>query len=171
MPLDRNHPKYAVLARAAHTFPVIDHHAHPLLKASERHSESLLGVVSEARDAALRDAPHTLAGRRALRQLEALLGPTAAQSTTADLNHRWGAVDAARNALEYEELCKKCFEPAGIACLLLDDGLGGAETRRTAADLAWHDRLTTAPTRRILRVEVVAEVHLPLLSQCSFLLK
>lgn len=42
--------------------------------------------------------------------------------------------------------------------MLLDDGLGGVE--EFAEGYAQHDRFTTSPTKRIVRVEIVAEVRL-----------
>ncbi|KAG6325707.1 hypothetical protein ID866_13382 [Astraeus odoratus] len=47
------------------------------------------------------------------------------------------------------------MKPSGIQCVLLDDGLSGV------ADLAegykWHDQLTVSPTKRIVRIEFVAQ--------------
>ncbi|KAF8216413.1 amidohydrolase-domain-containing protein [Mycena galopus ATCC 62051] len=39
--------------------------------------------------------------------------------------------------------------------MLLDDGLGGVE--EFAEGYAWHDKFATSPTKRIVRVEIVAE--------------
>jgi hypothetical protein len=148
--------EYPALLRVTQTFPASDNHAHPLLKQERRADVSFLGLVSEAHGSALDDAIHTLAGRRAIRQLYSLY----ILPVTSDINHgpkgQWNALSAARSDMQYEELCKRCFEPAVIACLLLDDGLGGVEEK--CAPLKWHDRFTMAPTRRIVRIEVIAQV-------------
>ncbi len=46
---------------------------------------------------------------------------------------------------------------ARIQCLLIDDGLGGV--KEMGEEYQWHDRYTHNPTRRIVRVEVVAQVR------------
>ncbi|OBZ74438.1 Protein fluG [Grifola frondosa] len=44
--------------------------------------------------------------------------------------------------------------PTRIQCILIDDGLGSAWTLH---HYKWHDQFTTSPTKRIVRVEIVAE--------------
>jgi hypothetical protein len=117
-------------------------HAHPLLSAQHREAFSFDGVVSEAGG----DSEYTLARYRALPQLASLY------NCAAD----WAVISEARSMLPYDELCSKSMSGTGIQCLLLDDGLGGVS--EYCETLSWHDKLTTSPTKRILRIEVFAEV-------------
>ena len=58
------------LVRVAITYPAIDNHAHPLLKAEHRDALNFDGVISEATGSALsEDAVNTLACYRATHQL------------------------------------------------------------------------------------------------------
>ncbi|KAJ7876825.1 amidohydrolase 2, partial [Mycena leptocephala] len=94
------------------------------------------------------DAVHTLACRRAVPQLGAILNM---HSPT------WDSIKAVRSQLPYSDLCDRFMHPSvtGIQCMLLDDGLGGVE--EFAEVYAWHDKFATSPTKRIVRVEIVAE--------------
>ena len=67
---------------------------------------------------------------RATRQLSRLLGcePT------------WTAVRDARTKLEYEELCRRCFDGQNVHALLLDEGLS---TVKLCERPAWHAKLTS----------------------------
>lgn len=137
------------LARVAFGYPAIDNHAHPLLKSQHRNQFPFEGLISEASGAALtEDAVNTLACYRATKQLCKLYRLSVEPS--------WQAVKHARMAVDYNMLCRVCMEPTKIQCLLLDDGLGGVE--QYAEDYQWHDRFTYSPTKRIVRIEVVAEV-------------
>jgi hypothetical protein len=143
--------RYPQLHNAAFTQSAIDNHAHPLLRESERASLPFEGLISEASgDALVNDAPHTLACLRATLQLAEFLEIPAEEAT-------WDAVKARRAAMPYDALCARAFTQAGIHCLLIDDGLGGV--KEMAEDYAWHDRLTPGKTKRIVRVEIEAEVH------------
>lgn len=152
----------AQLARVALSYPAIDNHAHPLLKAAHRNEFPFEGLVSEASGAALtQDAVHTLACFRATQQLRQVLGLKGEPT--------WEAVKAAREKLEYDALCKLFMDSTGIQCILIDDGLGGSS--QYAEDYKWHNRFTRSPTKRIVRVEVLAEVrlltpHKPTRTQC-----
>lgn len=131
-------------------YPAIDNHAHPLLKEVYRSEVNFDGLISEAQGPALaEDALHTLACYRATRQLGSLY-----EGVRDDPS--WEDLKAARAKVPYDELCRKCFEPAKIQCLLLDDGLGGVE--ELCEDYRWHDGLSRSPSKRIIRVEVVAQV-------------
>jgi len=141
-------PRYPALYNAALTHPAIDNHAHPLLRSSCRSELPFEGVISEAEGAALtEDAAHTLACFRATRQLARLFGLGADAS--------WEDVKRHRDGMDYEELCRLCFEKSGIEVILIDDGLGVSEM---AEGYQWHDRFTKGKTRRIVRVEIEAEV-------------
>lgn len=139
----------AQLARVALGYPAIDNHAHPLLKAEHRSVFEFEGLISEATGKALtEDAIHTLACFRATQQLNQVLGLKGEPT--------WEAVKQARGAMDYEKLCKTFMESTGIQCILIDDGLGGSS--QYAEGYKWHDKFTRSPTKRIIRIEVLAEV-------------
>ncbi|GJE88904.1 hypothetical protein PsYK624_049920 [Phanerochaete sordida] len=138
----------AELARVALSYPAIDNHAHPLLKAEHRAKFAFEGLISEASgDALMRDAVHTLACFRATAQLGQILG------IKGELT--WEKVKEARDAMDYDRLCKMFLDPTGIQCILIDDGLGGSA--EYAEEYRWHDKFTRSKTKRIVRVEVLAE--------------
>ena len=60
---------YPKLERACDTYPIIDNHAHNLLKASQRSSFPFEGLTTEAAGPAVSDAIFTIAHMRATRQL------------------------------------------------------------------------------------------------------
>jgi len=141
--------KFPALRKTALTFPAIDNHAHPILREDNRNTFPYEGVISEANGEALtRDATHTLACLRATPQLAELLGLPRSAS--------WEEVKATRQAYDYEVLCKDSFKDAGIETILIDDDLGDPNI---AHEIAWHDQFTGSRCRRIVRVEIVAEVR------------
>ncbi|KAF9463301.1 amidohydrolase 2 [Collybia nuda] len=144
---ERNQPEFPQLYKSAFTYPAIDNHAHPLLRPEHRDHIDIPfdGVISEAGGVALQDSIHTLACYRAASQLSELYQLEGAS---------WNDVKTHRSQVDYIDLCKQCIKPTGIQCILLDDGLGLPEL---AADYTWHDQFTHSPTRRIVRIEVVAE--------------
>ncbi|KAG7087501.1 hypothetical protein E1B28_013462 [Marasmius oreades] len=138
------------LAQAAFNFPVIDNHAHPLLKSEYRDKFPFESLISEASGNALtQDAPYTLACFRATAQLAPLLD--------LDENVTWDDVKARRAEIPYLALCKRFMVSCQIQCLLLDDGLEGVA--EYAEGLGWHSH-NFGDTRRIVRVEVEAETIL-----------
>jgi hypothetical protein len=148
MVVTNHQPDFPQLYTSAFTFPAIDNHAHPLLKAQHRSSFPFEGLISEAEGEALsRDSTHTLACLRATAQLRKVFKLESAS---------WDDIKAARVKLDYRDLCKMFLEPTGIQCILLDDGLGGVH--EFAEDYTWHDQFTTSRTKRIVRIEIVAEV-------------
>lgn len=134
-------------------YPAIDNHAHPLLKDTHRYSFSFDGVISEASGSAAADSINTLACSRATIELGQLFQIT--KSEGEDVT--WDDVKAVRDAMSYEDLCRLCFRQTKIQCMLLDDGLTGVA--EMAEGLQWHDQFTRSPTKRIVRVEHVAEVR------------
>ena len=56
----------------------------------------------------------------------------------------------------YEELCQRNMKPAGIVSLLLDDGMDKIE--ELCYGYKWHDRFVATPSKRIVRVETLAQV-------------
>ncbi|KAI0049722.1 hypothetical protein FA95DRAFT_1537733 [Auriscalpium vulgare] len=140
-------PSSESLADVCRTYPAIDNHAHPLLAAAHRTAVPFEGLVSEADGAALADSVHTLACFAATRTLAQLYGLTKEVV--------WDDVKAKRDKINYDDLCALCFRDAHIQCILLDDGLGGVQ--EMSEGFRWHDRFTKSPTRRIVRVEVLAQ--------------
>ncbi|KAI9439464.1 amidohydrolase 2 [Russula earlei] len=134
-------------------YPAIDNHAHPLLTEENRARLAFEGLASEAEGAALDDAVYTLPLAAARRDLVRLYGLPRHAS--------WEDVKEHRSARAYDELCRLCFSKARTQCILIDDGLGGVN--EMAEGFRWHDRYTASPTRRIVRVEVVAQVRNDLL--------
>jgi len=144
----------ADLRKVVFTYPAIDNHCHPLLQESHRNAVQIDGVLSEATGAALtEDAVHTLAGYRATKHLSRLYSGLSDRYT-------WEEIKEHRTGREYEELCRQNFEPAHIQCLLIDDGLRGVE--EMCERYTWHDQFTSSPSKRIVRVEVIAEVSFSL---------
>lgn len=139
----------AELARVALTYPAIDNHAHPLLAEIYRDVYPFEGLISEASPGLglSHDATTTLACYRATLQLAKLFGTNSEQ---------WEEIKQIRSTIDYQTLCRLCFQPTRIQCLLLDDGLGGVA--QYAESYRWHDRLVQSPTKRIVRVEMLAEV-------------
>lgn len=158
-------PDFRELEAVCLRYPAIDNHAHPLLRSSHRHAIPFDGVISEASGLAAADAIHTVACYRATIELGRLFQINKSQDPSMNASHdgligsedvTWDDVKAARDRLTYEDLCSLCFGPTRIQCLLLDDGLGGVA--EMAEDYTWHNQFTWSPSRRIVRVEVVAEV-------------
>ncbi|KAJ3503636.1 hypothetical protein NLJ89_g8342 [Agrocybe chaxingu] len=139
---------FPALHHAAFTHPATDNHAHPILRAASRSRLLFEGVFSEASGQALmQDAIHTLAGRRATKQLAKLYGLNDGTS--------WEEVKRHRDCIDWEDLCLLCFEKAGIESVLVDDGLGGSgEWVEGYKSLA---RFIRGDAKRIVRVEVEAE--------------
>jgi uncharacterized protein len=123
--------------------PLIDHHAHNLLTAEAAAQTPFRAAFTEAYDpAVLNDhAQHTLFYRRSLREIAAVLECDPAEE----------AVLARRNQLGHEELAARFFRAANLEMVMLDDGFLPGRILPTD----WHDRLV--PTRRILRMEALAE--------------
>ncbi|KAK4540874.1 hypothetical protein LTR36_008816 [Oleoguttula mirabilis] len=137
------------------TCPVIDNHAHNILRPHQLKAANLLTITTEASGDALEDAPKSLAHLRAVRQLRKLYG----LPQDAD----WAAIVGKRVELlerDPDALMKKCFE--GTQTILIDDGLdSGANIERWS----WHDKYTLSPCKRIVRIETVAADILSALHQ------
>ncbi|PWW71963.1 glutamine synthetase/guanido kinase [Tuber magnatum] len=131
----------AELQGLINTHPIIDNHAHNLLRNETSTSPPLESIVTEASGLALNDAARTLAHARAVTQLSGLLScaPT------------WEAIMDKRRTIDYEAWTKRCL--SGTQCLLIDDGLDGGAVH----PYDWHDRYTSSPSKRLVRVETLAE--------------
>jgi hypothetical protein len=129
------------------TYPAIDNHAHPLLV--DDSTLDFTGAISEARGDALPAAYTSLAAMRAAHQLGPLYGLEQVDPT-------WESLLEARRSLpnEKSEIRDACFQAARLQCLLLDDGLPGK-----CESIPSHDQYTISPSKRIVRIEVVAEVR------------
>jgi len=137
---------YPKLYQTAYDFPAIDNHAHPLLKADYRDHFPFENLFSEAEGDALLDSEHTLPCMQATSALGLAL-------RLDDVS--WSNVKAKRADINWLDLCHMWMRNTKIHCLLLDDGLGGVED--LAESYQWHDKFTSSPTLRIVRIEVVAE--------------
>jgi hypothetical protein len=153
--LQRSSLRYIVF-----NYPAIDNHAHPLLKEEYRQSLAFEGSISEARPDTIGEAVYSLPGYRATRQLAELYG--------LDPDVGWEEIKRYRDSLAYDQLCNMNMKRSGIQCLLLDDGLRGAQ--EMANDLSWHGRFTNNSVYRLVRIEAVAEVRIrhPRIHRCCY---
>ncbi|VUC20214.1 unnamed protein product, partial [Clonostachys rosea] len=130
------------LTRCVHETPIIDNHAHPLLKPSARAKHPLLAIATEASGDALESTFSSLAHVRAVNQLSRVLGCEPA----------WDAVRgaiAARWEGDMEGWTGRCL--AGIHTVLVDDGLDGDD----ALPYDYFDGFTPGSSKRIVRIEFV----------------
>ncbi|KAI0456533.1 amidohydrolase-domain-containing protein [Xylaria acuta] len=137
--------QHDLLNTAIDITPIIDHHAHPLLKSEFMGDHPLLSIATEAYGDALAHTSSSLAHIRAVKQLAQILGcePT------------WDAVAsniAQKRATAPQTWVQQCLD--GIETILVDDGLGSPEK---AELYSWHDSFTKNKCKRIVRIESVAE--------------
>lgn len=132
---------------AIHQTPIIDNHAHPLLKPSKLGKYPLLTVATEAHGPALDSSRRSLAHIRAVRQLSQVLG----------CDKTWEAVEKVigeRRETDYEAWTERCLE--GIECVLVDDGLDAGDD---VDGYDYFDGFTRGKSKRIVRIEpIVAEL-------------
>ncbi|KAH9906906.1 glutamine synthetase [Xylariomycetidae sp. FL2044] len=124
--------------------PIIDNHAHPLLRLENIGKYPLLSVTSEAHGDGLDDCRSSLAHIRAVKHLAQELG----------CDETWEAVEAAigqRRKGSYDSWVKQCLR--GIETILVDDGLDGMDQ---VESYSWHDKFTQSKCKRIVRVEALA---------------
>lgn len=132
------------LIEAVETTPIIDHHAHNLLLASDIDGHDFMAATSEATGPALKYASSTLSHLRAVKQLSEILKCEPA----------WEAVEGALKQKRNEPnnaWARKCFH--GIETILIDDGLDPS----SVYPYNWHDQLTRSKCKRVVRIERVAE--------------
>ncbi|KAI0203889.1 amidohydrolase-domain-containing protein [Astrocystis sublimbata] len=135
----------ALLDRVIDATPIIDHHAHPLLKREFMSDCPLLSITSEANGDALQHTRSSLAHIRAVNQLAQVLHcePT------------WDAVASSilqQRGNSHETWIRQCLD--GIETILVDDGLG---IPGKAESYSWHDSFTKSACKRIVRIESVVE--------------
>ncbi|PNS21611.1 hypothetical protein CAC42_970 [Sphaceloma murrayae] len=134
------------LQNVIETCPIIDNHAHNLLRSDKRDTYSLLSCVTEATGDALQDTPRSLAHLRAVKQLRELYG--------CDVGVGWNELLTKRAELvsaDPDDLTRRCL--AGIHTILIDDGI---DRESTVHSYQWHDQFTTGKNKRIVRIETVA---------------
>jgi len=143
------HPKPTIehLRHVVSNFPIIDNHAHNLIQSAYVDTVPLESITTEANGPALRDSFKSLSHLRAARQLRKLYECPDDADWEELLEQRveWLKTDPDR-------LTHQCFQ--GVHALLIDDGLAGPEK---VYPYHWHDRYTKAPSKRIVRIETVAE--------------
>lgn len=140
-------PTIEQLRHVALNFPIIDNHAHNLILPTHADSVPFESITSEAQGRALRDTFKSLAHLRAAKQLRELyeLDDEANWEDILEQREEWLRSDP-------ERFTQRCFE--GVSALLIDDGLAGPGK---VHPYDWHDRFTDAPSKRIVRIETVAE--------------
>jgi glutamine synthetase len=140
-------PTITQLTHVANHYPIIDNHAHNLLIPAYLDTIPFESITSEAQGRALRDTFKSLSHLRAARQLRQLYEcpDDADWGDILDQRTEWLKSDS-------ERLYRKCFQ--GIHSILIDDGLAEPEK---VYPYSWHDQYTTAPCKRIVRIETVAE--------------
>jgi len=126
--------------------PVLDHHAHGLMRPELFPMVSYAGCFTEARDPEqiASHVPLTLSYRRNLREVAELLG----------VDPDEGAITARREAMGVEAYAQKFFEAARIDAVFLDDGFAPEQLQ----PVGWHERFFAVA--RILRLEAHAEAIL-----------
>lgn len=126
--------------------PVVDNHGHNILRPRQLKSADFLTITTEASGDALEDTKKSLSHIRAVKQLQTLY------ELPEDAD--WPAIVGKRTELlerDADALMKKCFE--GTATILIDDGLDSGDN---IEPYSWHDKYTTSPCKRIVRIEAVA---------------
>jgi hypothetical protein len=138
-------PNINDLRKVIQTHPLIDNHAHNLLRPEGLSAHPFESITSEATGEALQDTVHSLSHLRAVKQLAELF----------DCEEDWADILKARESAvdrDYEGLVKKCFE--GTASILMDDGLDP----EGVYPYKWHDKFCRpGGTKRIVRIEAVAQ--------------
>lgn len=136
----------ASFLRAVRTTPIIDNHAHPLLRPAAAWTLPLLCITTEADGSALDATATSLPHLRAVKQLAQVLGcePT------------WAAVSSVveekrKRKDEHEGWVRTCL--AGIHSVLVDDKIG---VRGDNEAFDYFDVFTPAAAKRIVRIEHVA---------------
>jgi hypothetical protein len=107
--------------------------------------EGLECIVSEAAGPALRHATHGLSHYQAVEQLSKLY----------QCEPTWEAIKTYRSTVGFSQITQKCFEASRIECILMDDLF--ASSGKSPYSYTWHDKLTTSKTKRIVRIESLAE--------------
>ncbi|KAI9740323.1 MAG: hypothetical protein M1834_004902 [Cirrosporium novae-zelandiae] len=124
--------------------PMIDNHAHNLLRPSHLSAHPFESITTEANGEALDHTRFSLSHVRAVKQLAEFF----------DCDADWEAIKMSRKAslsLDSENITRKCFE--GIHTILMDDGLDTENVQR----YDWHKRFIPGTVYRVVRIEKEAE--------------
>jgi len=140
-----NRAEQEALRAAIHSTPIIDNHAHPLLKREHLSKHALLTMTSEAHGDALLSTKTSLAHFRAVKQLSRILG----------CENTWDAVEKqleSKRGADWAAWTRTCLQ--GIECVLVDDGLDDLDS----AETYWHfDKFTPSRSKEIVRIEPLVE--------------
>lgn len=128
------------LQAAIDALPLIDNHTHQIGVGYSHFG--LRAAFTEAGGDAQNDVVHTLIWKRSLRELGKLLNVPATED----------AIIARRAEMGEDAYTTLLLGRTNTAQLLVDDGLYGP-----MHDLSWHDQFTKTPTKRIVRLERLAE--------------
>lgn len=132
------------LLEAIKSTPIIDHHAHPLLKLGAVEKHPFLSIATEAHGDAI-DASRTgLPHFRAVNGLARIL----------ECNATWEDVTNAireKRSNNYDAWVARCM--SGIEVVLADDGLDNSDD---AEPYEYFSRFTRSPSKRIVRIEQIA---------------
>ncbi|KAG8731452.1 hypothetical protein FRC12_019718, partial [Ceratobasidium sp. 428] len=134
------------LRKAINSIPLIDNHAHNILKKYDPpagHPREM--ITSEATGLALNDSVYTLAHMRMLKYLARFLG--------LPIESSWEQIMETSKSIDYTLFCQSLIKSAGIQAILIDDGFHSDD----CYEIAWHDRLTPFPNKRIVRIETLFE--------------
>ncbi|KAI6782080.1 developmental protein FluG [Emericellopsis cladophorae] len=140
-----NRAEQEALRAAIYSTPIIDNHAHPLLKREHLSKHALLTMTSEAHGDALPSTKTSLAHVRAVKQLSRILG----------CERTWGAVEKqleSKRGADWAAWTRTCLQ--GIECVLVDDGLDGMDS---AESYQHFDAFTPGKSKRIVRIEPLVE--------------
>eukprot|EP00899_Mesostigma_viride_P021010 jgi/Mesvir1/28910/Mv17997-RA.1 len=121
--------------------PLLDHHCHCLV--SDDSDKRFEEFMSEAEGPSLNDAVNTVAFKRSIREVAALLG----------CSHDLPSVVAKRAELGASKLATLMFRSSNISAMLVDDGLRFVDD---LLPLAAHARVVPI-VKRVLRIETLAE--------------
>jgi predicted TIM-barrel fold metal-dependent hydrolase len=121
--------------------PVIDQHAHNILKPEILRDYPYAAAFTEAYDPNILKYHETLFYRRSLRDMARLL----------DCEPTETVILEKREELGLEKLTELCFQSANIESIFLDDGF----LSQQILPLEWHQNFTTV--YQLLRLEIVAE--------------
>ncbi|KAI9172418.1 Protein fluG [Paramyrothecium foliicola] len=144
MPSGKHYQDSDTLWDVIRATPIIDHHAHPLLKLDAIEKHPFLAIATEANGDAIEASRSGLPHFRAVNNLARILGCEAT----------WEAVTEAvkqRRGSDYDAWVRRCL--AGIETVLADDGLDNADN---AEPYRYFDKFTRSSSKRIVRIEQLA---------------
>ncbi|CAE7221000.1 unnamed protein product [Rhizoctonia solani] len=133
------------LQKAIASVPLIDNHAQNIFRTHNPFGNYPRETIASQATGALSDSIHSLAHLRMRKQLAQFLDLPADAS--------WNTVQTTAQNRDYETFCRDLVKTAGIQMILLDDGV----FNESCHPVAWHNRLTPYPNKRIVRIEILFE--------------